>query len=503
MSGLLSAPGGPYMRDVFGRVVLLHGVNAVYKHPPYELYPAPHEPYDFSIADARRIATLGFKIVRLGIIWEGLEPGSAPPNDPSICTPGPAGNPHQLDPAIISRYLAKVKRTVDLLGRYHIYTLLDMHQDLYSSVFGGEGAPPWAVCSDGLPTTRLPGRWSNTYASPGLDTAFEHFWKNDVVGDLQGQYDQVWGEVAHYFRNDAWVVGYDIMNEPFSNALLDVHHRLLDAQIECMYTGIGKPGENADLHQAVVCPAGDPKVGLIPTIEANDPHHLIFYEPDIYTATGSINYIGPMDFSRLVFNFHSYCPDRNPVTGDPTDPIRCAHEVLAGIRLREAERIQLVRAGKPGGQPVFMSEFGASGNPALIGAVVTGTDPQFLGWCYWAWKYYDDPTGSSDEALVNARGKLKASGRPLAEPYPEAVAGTPRSFSFSLRTKRFMLTYVASSRVKAPTIVSTPGFEYPKGYCATASGASVTSTPGAPRLELKNDPGAGVVHVVVVPGPCR
>ncbi|HLG67783.1 MAG TPA: hypothetical protein VKV36_07935, partial [Acidimicrobiales bacterium] len=37
LSGYLRAPGGPYLRDRYGRVVFLHGVNAVYKLPPYEL----------------------------------------------------------------------------------------------------------------------------------------------------------------------------------------------------------------------------------------------------------------------------------------------------------------------------------------------------------------------------------------------------------------------------------------------------------------------------------
>ena len=35
---------------------------------------------------------------------------------------------------------------IDLLGRFHIYTLLDMH-DVYNELFDGEGAPNWAVCT--------------------------------------------------------------------------------------------------------------------------------------------------------------------------------------------------------------------------------------------------------------------------------------------------------------------------------------------------------------------
>ena len=68
--------------------MFIHGVNAVYKHPPYELYPDPGKPWNFSAADASLMARLGFNVVRLGMTWSGLEPGTAPANDPAICTPG-------------------------------------------------------------------------------------------------------------------------------------------------------------------------------------------------------------------------------------------------------------------------------------------------------------------------------------------------------------------------------------------------------------------------------
>ena len=41
VSGAISAPGGTYLKDRLGRVVVLHGVNAVYKRAPYELFRPP------------------------------------------------------------------------------------------------------------------------------------------------------------------------------------------------------------------------------------------------------------------------------------------------------------------------------------------------------------------------------------------------------------------------------------------------------------------------------
>ena len=45
VKGPIRSPGGPFLYDQQGRVVFFHGFNAVYKHPPYELYPAPGKPW--------------------------------------------------------------------------------------------------------------------------------------------------------------------------------------------------------------------------------------------------------------------------------------------------------------------------------------------------------------------------------------------------------------------------------------------------------------------------
>lgn len=52
-----------------------------------------------------------------------------------------------------------------------------------------------------------------------------------------------------------------------------------------------------------------------------------------------------MDFPRLVFNFHAYCPDRNPVTGNSPNPAACADHVLAAVGRRESQRVALALAG--------------------------------------------------------------------------------------------------------------------------------------------------------------
>jgi endoglycosylceramidase len=499
VQGPLAAQGGPYLTDRSGRVVILHGVNAVYKRAPYELYADPGRPWNFTRADAARMAALGFNVVRLGIIWQGLEPGTLGPDSPQVCVPGTPGDPHQYDARVASDYLARVARTVDLLGRFHIYTLLDMHEDVYSSEFGGEGAPAWAVCSDGHPIGSLPGRWSNTYNDPALISSVHHFWLNDVVGDLQGEYIRSWRATATYFRGNPWVVGFDPINEPFTKTL-QAGSPEVAAHLECLYTGTSDPGRNIIDGSTITCPPHDPSVGLIDTLRRVAPDKLVFFEPDIFATKDHANDIGPMNFAGLVFNFHDYCGLRSGVTGNPTDLAACAAQELHTMQRRSAERPDIASVKQPEGPAWFMSEFGATTSAPLMDRLTAIADELQLGWTYWQWKYYDDPTGSSAEALVRADGTFADTATALQRVYPQAVAGTPISYSYDPGSREFHLLYVPDPRVDAPTVIFVPAVsDYPTGYQVQVVGGDVQSAPGADHLVVVNDTGAASVSVTVLP----
>jgi endoglycosylceramidase len=503
VTGPFTSPGGPYIYDSKGRVAFFHGVNAVYKRPPFELYADPGKPWNFSAADASLMARLGFNVVRLGMTWKGLEPGTAPANDPAICGKGPPSDPGQFDQAVFDAYVNRLRQTVNLLGRFHIYTILDMHQDVYNEMFDGEGAPDWAVCTDGVPSVDPPGRWSLNYGTTAAGIAYGHFWRNDVRGNLQGEYDRIWADVATAFRGNPWILGYDPFNEPFSTSLVLFGDEHFDAQLECFYTGSARAG--APLHgaPAVKCPAADPTEGVIPSISAADPRHLIFVEPDNYASRGYPTYVGPMNLGHLVYNVHVYCGARSPVTGNPTDLTVCAQQEIRAVHRRSEDRRELASPAQPNGPAWFVTEFGASSDPGLLATLTAEMDKLEVGWSYWAWKYYADPTGSADESLVMADGRLRSTARVLSRAYPQAVAGIPISFSFSPSSGVFRMSYVPNHRIKAPTVISVPTqIHYPHGYCARAQGARVTSAAGSELLELRNDRIGHRVTVSVTPGRC-
>jgi endoglycosylceramidase len=140
--------------------------------------------------------------------------------------------------------------------------------------------------------------------------------------------------------------------------------------------------------------------------------------------------------------------------------------------------------------------------PLLVN-LTAAMDAHQVGWIYWSWKYYGDPTGSASESLVMADGRLRTTAWALSRTYPEAVAGKPIAYSFSPDTGDFSLAYVPDHRVHAPTVIFVPTeIHYPHGYCASVSGGRVTSASGSDLLDVRNARTGHLVRVSVEPGTC-
>ncbi|HXX91227.1 MAG TPA: cellulase family glycosylhydrolase [Acidimicrobiales bacterium] len=506
--GPLRAPGGPYLLDRYGRTVILHGVNLVYKVPPYEVVVGGTGVNTLTVPEVQAMAAAGFDLVRLGIIWKGLEPGTAPMNDPSICAPGTprASGPGQFDAAVFEGYLKQVDATVALLGRYGIMSLIDMHQDVYSDAFGGEGAPDWAVCTNGVtpePVLDVPD-WSVNLRGPGVVTAYEHFWRNDVVGNLQGEFDSIWSRVAGHFRDNPWVIGYDPSNEPYGAGVPPTGlGKAFDAELQCFYAGRSAPGTSQS-GSPVSCPPDDPDRGVIARIEDADPNHLVFYEGNFATDSGPANHIGPMPFPRLVLNFHDYCFLHVPNGGEPADfGAICGPLEDVVFTQHATQAVRDATSAQPGGVPTFLTEFGATTDTADLARITGDADAHLVGWTYWQWLLYDDPTGSHTSGLWPPSAPTPGMLAILSRAYPAAIAGTPLAVSFDPTSGAFAFRYRNDPNVTAPTVVVVPvAAHYPGGYCAAVSGARVTSAPGAPVIDLQGGPRADVVSLHIAPGSC-
>ncbi len=462
--GTPSAPlghAGRWITDGAGRVVIVHGLNQVMKVPPYE----PSQD-GFGDDDAAFLAANGFNAVRLGVIWAGVEP------QPGVYDDG---------------YLASLRHTVDDLARHGILSLLDFHQDLYSAVFQGEGAPAWAVQTGGLPNPQY-GFPGNYFFNPALDHAFDALYANAPgpggVG-LQDRLAAAWAHVAAYFRNDPAVLGYELLNEPFPGT----------NWLACLFPAVGCAGPDGAL------------TGLYRTVDAAiravDPTTLVWYEPNLFFDAGLGTDLGSIGDPRAGLAFHDYCllePLTNSNFGcDPLDDAVFAHAAayVAAHGVAELE-----------------TEFGATNAADNLSAMVRRADRNMVGWLEWAFTGNDiTSANSAAQALVNDPSEPPVGANVnlaklqiLAEPYPQLVSGTPLHYGFDPTTTTFTLAYsteradgAGAFGAGAETDVALPAVQYPSGYSARALGAAVMSAPNAPLLRLSALPGAASVSVTVTP----
>ena len=448
---------GSWLTNSDGQVVILHGLNEVYKVAPYE--PSAS---GFSNDDAAFLAANGFNAVRVGVIWSELEP------EPGVFN---------------TAYLDSIEQTVQTLGNNGIYSILDFHQDLYSSTLGGEGAPDWAVETNGAPNIEagFPGSY---FVDPAESQAWDSFWSNadapNGIG-LENSYAQMLEYVANAFNGNPDVAGMEIMNEP-------------DPGSQTLSTVLGSPFFDAQELTPFYNQAAD-------AIRAVDPTTPIFYEPNPFFEFGLPTHLGTVDATGTVFSFHDYCDaDLGSLGCFPS---------VTGVADNAATYAEAQ------GIPAFMTEFGAGNDQSLIGASMQTANQHLTGWTEWTFSGQGDVTADSSsqnaESLVYnpelppvGSNVNTANLETLAEPYPQEVSGTPDTWSFENGTFQFSYSTeevdgLGNFPDGSQTTISVPAVEFPSGYEVTITGGQVVSAPDASELIIASNAGANTVTVTVSP----
>ncbi len=180
---------GQIIRDEHGRQRIFRGVNICVKK-------------DVSADEFRRFAmkkdiidslkSIGANIVRLGITWSKIESTEGKFND-----------------EIIYAYKEFIKKC----GENGIYILLDMHQDLFSEYFYGNGAPKWAV-DKSIKSEKPFAIWAEGYFyMDGVQKAFSDFWNNK--NGLLDKFINAWRYLAERLNDCVNIIGLDYLNEPY------------------------------------------------------------------------------------------------------------------------------------------------------------------------------------------------------------------------------------------------------------------------------------------------
>jgi endoglycosylceramidase len=390
--------------------------------------------------DLAQMRALGFNVIRLTLSWSLLEP-----------TPG------RYDRTYVDR-IAQVVRWAKEQG---IYVLLDMHQDDYSRFIPetspvevpplltttpgsgnhNDGAPAWAVLTDGEPSVAPLGQGP---FNAQMEAAFTSFWLNRPVVAPQGQapgaglqdhYIGAMAVLARHFKSDSTVVGYEIMNEPLPGYLPPPAF-----EAGWLYPFYGR----------VIDAITGPGLGI------GDTRHAFFFEP---TATRnlvdvSLQASAPFTtYPNLVFAPHVYTHvftvDRLVLNAPPSQsPYPLSWDQAFQTAEVEARAM---------GAALFVGEYGnGSGeDEAVLANETAALDRHRVGSTVWTWKanctctsiwatYAADPANPPAQNL----GLIPTRERYLSRPWPRATAGRLLGYAYDQATRSFTVSAASDQRVR-------------------------------------------------------
>jgi len=449
---------GRWMVDAKNRVVLLHGVNAVWKLAPY--FP-PDTAAGFTAADADWLRDHGFNTVRLGVLFAGVMPQQG-----------------MIDPA----YLHGVDRVVQLLAARGIWVMLDFHQDMYNERFQGEGFPDWAVYDDDIPHLNDFG-FPGNYFTPECSRSFDNLWANRE--GLWDHYRSAWVAVARKWQHQPYLMGYDLINEPWPGT-----------DLASCANPLGCPLHDDQKLQAL-------QSHVLAGIREVDAQNLVWFEPNLVFNSGAKTNLGlltPLSDANLGLSWHKYClPAATLHAQGFTDVPACEqyHQIVSDNAEEAILRM---------GATTLISEFGAADDLADLGQVTRQADTQLTGWQYWHYKGWMDPTSEDPTGFAQSMfaedadlGSVKPDKlRILERAYPQYTAGIPLELHFDPADAAFVYRYQVRA-AGGPTEIYVPRLHYPRGYTVEVSGARVLSATDASQLMLENLPGATEVRVQLAP----
>jgi endoglycosylceramidase len=448
---------GLHLVDQYGRIVIVHGLNMVWKRAPYA---PPDTAAGFTTADADWLAKYGFNGARLGILWAGVTP-----NQPAVADPS---------------YFQKWDRVVDLLADRGIWMQFDQHQDMWNETYGGEGVPAWAAKRPSpyslLPWIPVP--FPEGYWTPEVSTVFDNFWANK--GGIQDSWATYWKLVAQHYKDQPYSMGYDLMNEPFAGLEWST----------CMLAGCPQT-YTQELQPAMTR-------GL-QAVRQVDPQNIVWWEPQqlasgVQTPT---YFTAPAGGEQnLGFSWHNYCTW--VFLQSAGVPLVSSDSCRSFTNNREDNAIS--QSETMGAAPL-MSEWGATDDVTAIGIDADVADERQMGWMYWAYKHWDDPTtADSAQGLFTDDADLttvKADKlRQLVRTFPQATAGTDLSYDYDPATGNFTMSYRADPSIHAPTRIFVSPLTAPHGFDVAASAGDV-SVHGS-YVDVRTDT-AEEIHITITP----
>ncbi|KAJ3027594.1 UNVERIFIED_CONTAM: hypothetical protein HDU68_003527 [Siphonaria sp. JEL0065] len=482
---IVGTSAGSLFIDELGRSRIFRGTNVVYKAFPYvpDISPDADPKYSFNQIDVDILKNHATTVIRLGVMWPGVEPERGQYN---------------------MTYLETMKSIVQMLDEAGIYVLLDMHQDIFSEKFCGEGVPSFAaqpregrfgfpfplevkaypVDEDGIPSEEdcRKHQFHLYQGTQAVSEAYQRLYDN--YDGLRDSFLAYWKLLAETFLPFKNILGYDLINEPWN----------------------GNVFKDPSLSNPLVANRKNlqPFYDIIAEgIRSVDPDAIIHFESvtTIQKTVGFDKVPGGPDFaSKSVLNFHYYTSVQKQYDIEQT----------VGFRVEQATEL---------GAGSFMGEFemgwGEGNNVPNIREHSQAADRHFLSYTGWEYTDYVAMTGTNNGIRDPVSGNVRPDVAAVySRPYATAIAGHPLAMEYIDETGTFTLTFVFNGNkgeAGVTEIRTNFGLHYPAGHSVnvlTANGgkfkAAVNSDTGVIRIlpyEAAGDEGPNIgeeVSVVLV-----
>ena len=414
----LSAQAQFHILDNYGRTIILHGLNTSGSAKHIE----GHQPWITEADVAREQKDFGFDCVRYLIFWGAIEPEEG-----------------KYDEA----YLRKVKERVEWYTQRKMYVILDMHQDVFGYGVGGNGAPVWA-CTQTKIQNLIPDKWPwwMQNLEPKVEQSYIQFFKYKKRKELQHHYIACWQKVVALFKDNPYVLGYDMMNEPHGGLI-----------IKTLAGGFERRQLKAFYNR------------LIPGIRSLDTSKYIFFEPRSFGVNFGMKSHLPIVHDslvrkqKLVYAPHVY-PAFVDIGGDFKPKHKKSLAKLFKTRIREITRDKT---------PMFIGEFGLSPQKKDFDTYLHLFN-QLADSCQSSWAYWSNDHGGWSP--LNADGSPTLILPQLLRVYPQATAGQLARYSYKPLEKVFEMEFVSDTSIKAPTVIAIPRSIYRNNYRLQITGTT-------------------------------
>lgn len=396
---------GKWLKDRDGRVVILRGINAGgdSKIPLFEPFPTE--------ASAEQIKSWGMNVVRYVTVWEGIEPEKGVYN---------------------GVYIDRMEEIVNWFTSRGIYVFIDMHQDLFSRKFCGDGAPEWAAVETTMEYKCGP-EWFTYYPAEAVTKSFTRFWTDD---ELQGHFIEAFRMLAKRFKNNDLVFGYEIFNEPWHGEF-----DYMSGEFEVNYL--------APFYRKVIS-----------AIREEDAGAVVLFEPAVLAGGLFLtqSHLPKLDVPNLIYSPHYY--PLSALLGTEPDIDSAINSIDTDLKLVLEKANEL-------GVPAILGEFGSHPSQyegeKLIRGYYDLLDKYLMGGTIWTYAPRDMEWNQEGMSLVDSQLNERPYVNVLIRPYPEAISGIPQEFGFNADTKKFHLVY-DDSGITNPTIIYVPKRVYSSGF---------------------------------------